>query len=94
MAATYSFDVLPTANVNTINYQIGQLYPNPSNGSFTVELPEGVLATDIRVRSISGEIIDQLTFKEQINLNVDSGIYLIEFMDRGATLDYQRLLIH
>lgn len=82
-----------TANIKPIKQQIGKLYPNPSNGVFTIELPQGTRATEIRILSISGEIIDRKSFTEEQQLNLDAGMYLIEFLDNDVLIGYQRLLI-
>lgn len=81
------------ASINTISQQIGKLFPNPSNGSFAIELPDGVQATHVRIRSISGEVIEQMDFSEQINLHVESGMYLIQFLEGDSIIGYQRLVI-
>ena len=93
-ASNISFTVSDsTANIKPIKQQVGKLYPNPSNGVFTIELPQGVHATDIRILSISGEIIDRMSFTEEQHLNLEAGMYLIEFLDNDESIGYQRLLI-
>lgn len=81
------------ASLNPINQQIGKLFPNPSNGSFTVQLPDGIQATRVKIRSISGEIIEQMDFSEKMNLNLAAGIYLIEFLEDDRTIGYRRFSI-
>ncbi|MFK7787430.1 MAG: T9SS type A sorting domain-containing protein, partial [Crocinitomicaceae bacterium] len=94
MTMNSSFTVLENpAHLNPLSKKIGKVYPNPSNGSFNIELPNEIQATNIQIRAISGEIIKKTEFREQIDLNVDSGMYLIEFLEGDSTLGYQRLVI-
>jgi hypothetical protein len=94
MTSNYSFTVTDgTSSVHSITQQIGKLYPNPSNGKFTIQLSEGIGANRVRICSISGELIYQVGFQEEMNLNLESGIYLIEFWEGDSILGYQRLVL-
>jgi len=82
-----------SAGAQPITQQIGKLYPNPSNGLFTVKLPQELQATHIRILTVSGELVEQMSFTEQVNLNLATGMYLIEFLENDRSLGYQRFLI-
>jgi hypothetical protein len=83
----------PTNSILNPTMEIGQLYPNPTTGSFTIRLPEGIKATDICIRTISGRIVHEGVFTKEMSVNFDSGMYLIEFRQNESILGYHRLLI-
>jgi hypothetical protein len=62
-----------------------RIYPNPSYGTFTVELPEGLLPASIRVLNMLGqEQYATLAYKKSnpIEVRNSKGIYLIEIKSR------------
>lgn len=66
-----------TASANALSLAKQEVYPNPTNGKFTVKSPEG----QINVYALSGELILSQTTSgiQEIDLNaVQSGTYLIE----------------
>ncbi len=92
--STANFTVTEQTNaISNPTMEIGQLYPNPTTGSFTMKLPENNKATHIRIRTISGKIVHDGIFKEEMSVNFESGMYLIEFLQNKLSLGYQRLLI-
>lgn len=44
-----------------------QLYPNPNNGLFTVEIPSELVGQDMQILDINGRIIQIVKLNEQIN---------------------------
>ncbi|MEN8228063.1 MAG: T9SS type A sorting domain-containing protein [Bacteroidota bacterium] len=75
-----------------------QLYPNPSNGSFTIDVNEGNI-TKIEVIDIRGcvvEMIEGLESMTTINVNLSrqsQGLYLIKMRDTEGNVDVQHMLI-
>lgn len=95
MTLDTTFTVTSTpAGLGSISKELGKLYPNPSNGSFTIELPEEIQATNIQIRSISGEVLKQMEFSERIDLNLAAGMYLIEFLEKDIRIGYKRFMIN
>lgn len=92
--STMNFTVIDhISEVSPINNIIGQLYPNPTSGSFTIELPDGITATSFRIQSITGEVVRQGAFSNKVSVNLESGIYLIQLFQDKTILGYHRILI-
>lgn len=72
-----------------------QIYPNPSNGNFSITLPDASPAI-IRIFNMSGKIIIEKTTKSQaISFNIGHtppGIYFVTIFQQGQATT-QRLLI-
>ena len=78
--------------INQNEFNVFNIYPNPSNGSISVSLSTN---SDVKVQlnDISGRIIynetfknADLTFKKDINFNnLSKGIYLINVESDGKT---------
>jgi hypothetical protein len=67
------------------------IYPNPNNGTFTVELPENSQETTIVIFDMLGkEIMKQKisahTQKTVIALNESKGFYFVQFATQGKTI--------
>lgn len=62
------------------------IYPNPNTGSFTIVSPENAT---IEISDINGRIIERLesiSTKSEIELNEDSGIYLVKITKNGNSI--------
>lgn len=62
------------------------LYPNPSSGEVTLDLPQRIEKVQVIVTDITGKEVynEQVVAKENrilINLNIESGIYLVRVID-------------
>ena len=77
-------------SVNDYEFEGFALFPNPNNGSFTVNLnsisqnPVTLEVFDIRGRSIYRNVYNNVSgqFSEEVNLNnVKSGMYLVNVTD-------------
>lgn len=72
--------VLPVGiNENDWSKKIN-IYPNPSNGEFTVELPEGNILWKISVTDMQGRTIyEDVSDNKKISLNhvIENGIYIV-----------------
>lgn len=75
-----------------------QVFPNPSNGSFTIEIGQQEVEHEVqfKVSNLSGKIIDKGTFKgskHQINLSGNStGLYILE-LTQGSSVHVQKIVI-
>ncbi|UKN02623.1 T9SS type A sorting domain-containing protein [Paracrocinitomix mangrovi] len=88
-ALTLSFD----------EYELGGLniYPNPNNGSFAIDLTafnqnQLLTITDMKGATIYTETVSSGTVA-QYNLNLESGVYLINLMDAEGIIRRGRLVI-
>lgn len=82
-----------TNEVVPIDNKIGRLYPNPSSGSFTIDLPEQIDVTQVRIRSISGKLVYEGAFHKEMSVDCAPGIYMVELIQNTSILGYHRLLI-
>jgi hypothetical protein len=99
------FDFNPASITNTtynINGFLGtetleqnqiSLYPNPSEGSVAFKIPANIEAQTIEIFDISGRICKRLPFTEHLQLDLESGQYLISVKSVNATLLQQQLII-
>lgn len=74
------------SDVNDVNYSSSTIYPNPSNGSFTIESTE--LMNLIIIYDLKGvKLVEYTTHNtsEIINSNLKTGVYLIKVhLDNGG----------
>lgn len=77
---------------NELTFQDLAVYPNPSNGNFTVEFQSksnnkiGIEVFDIRGRKVYGESFDNTgMFRQNLALsNVQPGVYMVSIIDGDA----------
>lgn len=86
----YTVNVLTSLSVDDFEFEGFALFPNPNNGSFTVNLntvsqnPLTIEVFDIRGRSIYRKSYSNVSgeFREEVNLNaVQSGMYMVNVTD-------------
>ncbi|MFD2822323.1 T9SS type A sorting domain-containing protein [Lacinutrix iliipiscaria] len=90
----------PTASIEESQFEIFSIYPNPSNGEFTLNLNStsnediNVTVYDIRGRSVYHKTYDNTSdFSQVVNLNaVQSGVYLVSVSD-GERKTIKRIII-
>ena len=72
------------------------VYPNPSNGVFTIEMdftePYDVIVTDIVGKVVYNSVITNLTNKSIDLSKVDAGVYSVEFKNDGNSF-IQKIII-
>jgi hypothetical protein len=87
--ATAGIVVSPCTGLQTSNLNLQNLlvYPNPSNGEFTVELKNGLNKT-IEVTDLTGRVIlSNTTSKDKVNVNIShlaNGIYYVKVQSNNA----------
>jgi hypothetical protein len=73
------------------------VYPNPSSGPFTIELPTNYSTAIINVRNLSGQLLQQLTIRYernfQLELDLCPGIYFLEIQPEKGRRWVQKLII-
>ncbi len=88
--ATSSIVVSVCLGLNTTSAKINGLsvYPNPSNGEFTVELNNGINKT-IEVTDVAGRVVLTTTsLNDKVNVNINSltnGIYFVKIVSNTIT---------
>lgn len=94
MSMQESFTVLDNTNsLSDVESEVGRIYPNPNHGTFSIELPNHLTATHVQITDLSGKILQRMPFSDQIEANVQSGIYLIELFENEKILGYQRMIV-
>lgn len=81
------------ANLISLNEEVGKIYPNPNKGIFSIELPDHLKPNEIEIISVSGKIVYQEVFSNEMNLILESGIYFVRFFEKDRLIGHQRLII-
>jgi hypothetical protein len=94
---TINFCVVNNAGLNSLKDGILNIYPNPNNGSFVVDMNAfGSGTKTIRIRDISGRLIEELISTHSIQevsiSEAQTGIYLIEVLS-GQDVFTSRVLV-
>ena len=84
---TRVFTYNPTG-INDYNGFYSSVYPNPNNGSFTVEVDENVDNAIVTVYDMVGKVRfhDNVSFegnRHEFNLSLEKGLYIIEINNNG-----------
>ncbi len=88
--ATLTQSVSVCTGLNNVSAKISGLsvYPNPSNGEFTVELNNGINKT-IQVTDIAGRVVLTTTsLNDKVNVNINNltnGIYFVKIVSNNVT---------
>lgn len=69
------------------------VYPNPSNGTLTIEIPENVQVDNIQVMDLSGRKIKVLKYANLIHLDLAEGTYLLQLINQDAVIGNQKIVI-
>ena len=76
-----------TVGIYTMSKTSGlKIYPNPNTGNFTVEIENSVKGASIEVYDLVGELVKKVERVEKvtlIDLDVDSGIYVVRVKNNG-----------
>jgi hypothetical protein len=88
----------PTGLIDEVDDRI-LVYPNPTGGSFLVQLPEN-LATDevdrMEILDLSGRPIKSFSFNKGGNYEISAppGTYLVRFPMKSGDIETQRIVIN
>ena len=76
------------------------MYPNPSNGNFTIEFENGTQVKKVEILDIFGNLIESRTlnknlFKLELSMNqrIYSGNYILAIHQENKEPKYQKLII-
>jgi len=82
-----SIPLSTTLGVDDFSLKTSSIYPNPSNGNFSIETKTGL--DQINVYSLTGVLVETIGVKNKANIvevslkNLQSGIYLIELKNEN-----------
>lgn len=91
---------LPEAHIESVVQQKEEmrLYPNPNNGSFTLQFSAEQVSGIITITNLSGRSIMSLPITgEKLEIQeegLSSGVYFITWVKEGRTLQTNKLIIH
>lgn len=90
-------DENPISNVKEINGEpIVNIYPNPTSGEVTIELPE-VMSGRLTVRDINGHIVinQDLEYTEEVQLDLSTyhlGMYVVDVLSKSGERWVERVV--
>lgn len=95
---TYSWNLTLQSGLENIPLTNNiNLYPNPNNGTFTIEVNDEFINSEIKITSINGQIVYNKILTEKssvINLSqLKSGVYLIS-INNGKNIIREKLVIN
>jgi len=74
-------------NENSTSTNGIKLYPNPTNGNFTIKLGENNSKSTIQIIDLTGKVVFENTYSNQNQINLDlqapKGIYFVKVMSNG-----------
>jgi hypothetical protein len=83
------------ASLNEVSSETVSIFPNPSNGTFTVKGIEGI--TSIQVVNALGQIIEQIDTKTNSMIKIDlsnkKGVYFVKLMGETGELITKKVII-
>jgi len=78
-----------TININRVqeDYHFANLYPNPNNGEFTIDIKE-IVNLDLQITNTSGQIVKTATIRNRQNYAVDmsdvpAGVYFVSLTNKA-----------
>jgi len=69
------------------------IYPNPSNGAFTISLHKDTHATQMHVSDLEGRLIESKTYVEKTCLDLPKGVYFITLLNDDIILGTEKLIV-
>ena len=85
-----------TVGILKLSEKSFKIFPNPNNGSFTVEMENPEMDASIEVYNLIGELVKKVERVEKvtlIDLDVDSGIYLVKVRN-GKVVGMKKVSVH
>jgi len=81
--ARNSADIDVIIGLNTINENAISIYPNPSNGTFTINVNDNF---NIEVLDIAGKVLQNTTVNSNTTINIsEAGVYFLRFTNEKGT---------
>jgi trimeric autotransporter adhesin len=92
VATPWECDSMLSAKNVTVNEELIKVYPNPTTGTFTVEVPNTGMDYDVFVMDVVGRTVETRRVKNNVNnkeifdiTNVSGGSYLIKVVIEGKS---------
>ncbi|MFO8054230.1 MAG: C10 family peptidase [Bacteroidales bacterium] len=79
----YISDVVGTGSIEKDALAV---YPNPSQGEVTIDIPPDLAYTYIEIRTMEGKLMDRYEQAERIQLDLPSGIYFVRLAGERDTI--------
>ena len=81
-------------NVDELNIDNSfEVYPNPSNGSFTIATKEIQNISTIEIVDLMGRTVHKQVFQPKIAVNLPSGNYFLQLLEGESLLGVQKIVI-
>jgi hypothetical protein len=87
-------------NVTVMEAELSKLfhlYPNPTEGSVTVWVPNETKVTASKVRTLSGRVILEKTWESEgqftLSIEGDAGVYFVELYNQAGLVGVERVLL-
>lgn len=102
LAATYGRGVYTTKSSNlstndvSVKRDLFQVYPNPSRGTFKLNLASKYKEVDVKIYDASGKLVYQqegVKEKEDIRTNLTTGVYVLEAKNNGQSVFTSQVMI-
>ncbi len=70
------------------------VYPNPSNGNFTIQVPDGFIGSNAIIYNLFGQSIKAFSIDDaNQNVNLENGVYLLQ-IQKGNQVFTKKIVIH
>ena len=70
------------------------VYPNPSNGDFTIQVSDSFVGGKATIYNLLGQVVKAYSMVETIqNATLEKGVYLIE-INKGNQVSTKKIIIH
>lgn len=69
------------------------IFPNPSNDHFSIELSENVQPTAFRIVDLAGQLQLQSAFEPLVHHNLSSGVYIVELLEENILVGQRKLVV-
>ena len=76
--------------------RVMDVYPNPSNGSFTIVLSESIRTGEIVITDLTGKQIKKMRVQPQVNISLSQlseGIYIVHLQTGSHIIETQKIVI-
>lgn len=98
----YTSNISPTCDYLTTSVNITEpisdqvsVFPNPSNGLFSVDFDQPSNISEIKVTDMLGNIVNQqkIDNKKKINIdNLPSGVYILSVIDKDCKIINKKII--
>ena len=81
-------------SISDFNESKVTIYPNPSNGDFTIQVPESFVGAKATIFNILGQVVKEVSIVDVAqNANLDKGVYLLQ-IQKGNQISTKKIIIH